>query len=122
MIARANASRAAAQAAIDVLRINRLSRDHILAEARSLHTRWPELPRDQKRQIVETITDRITVGREDIDILLHYVPTTAIGTNGPDGEAVQPGKPRKSASGANALNKATQEFGFVRGRLGGIGP
>ncbi|MBV9990059.1 MAG: recombinase family protein [Alphaproteobacteria bacterium] len=109
----------AAQAAIDVLRINRLSRDHILAEARSLHTRWPELPRDQKRQIVETITDRITIGREDIDILLHYVPTVAVGTNGPDGQAVQPGKPRESASGANALNKATQELGLVRGKLGG---
>lgn len=62
----------------------------------NLYRRWPELPRDQKRQIVETITDRITVGKEDIDIFLHYVPT-GIGPDGPGGQAIQPGKPRKAA-------------------------
>jgi site-specific DNA recombinase len=106
------------QAAIDVLRINRLSRDQILAEARSLHTRWPELPPDQKRQIVETITDRIVIGKQDIDIHLHYVPSPVVEPAEQNGQAVQAGKPKVSAS-ANARNKATQELGLVRGRLGG---
>lgn len=104
----------AEQAAMDVLRISRLSRDYILSEARSLHTRWPELPKDQKRQIVETITERIEVGKEDIDILLHYVPTIE-----PQGPGPARSQKSKQSAFANAEKKATQELGLVRGRLGG---
>ena len=61
----------AAQAALDVLRIGRLASDQILAEARSLHTRWPNLSKDDKRAIVEAITERIVVGSDTVDITLN---------------------------------------------------
>jgi site-specific DNA recombinase len=62
------------QAERDVLRIELLNRDEALVEARDLATRWGELPFEDRRQIVETITERITVGKEDIAISLLYLP------------------------------------------------
>ena len=60
------------QAELDVLRINAASRDEALAEAKDLTTRWGELPNEEKREIVESITDRIVISREDVEItLLH---------------------------------------------------
>ena len=63
-----------AQAEVDVMKIAYLSRDEIVSEARDLYTRWPELPRDERRRIVEAITERITIGKDDIEIDLYYVP------------------------------------------------
>jgi site-specific DNA recombinase len=62
------------QASLDVLRIGSLSREETLAEAQTLSARWAELAHDEKRQIVETITDRITVGKEEIEISLLHIP------------------------------------------------
>lgn len=61
-------------AEVDVMKIAHLSQEEILAEARDLFTRWPTLPGDEKRRIVETITERITIGKDDIEIDLYYVP------------------------------------------------
>jgi site-specific DNA recombinase len=62
------------QANLDVLRINAVSRQEALGEARDLTTRWGSLPHDEKRQIVEAITDRIVVGRADVEITLLHLP------------------------------------------------
>lgn len=62
------------QAEADVLRIGFLSRDEALTEARDLASGWGELTPDAKRQIVETITERIVVGEEEIEISLLYLP------------------------------------------------
>lgn len=67
------------QAELDVLRITAVSREEILEEARDLTTRWGELPDTEKRQIVEAITDRITIGKDDIEISLLQLPA---GTSG----------------------------------------
>lgn len=62
------------QAELDVLRINLISRAEALGEARALSAQWPELPFEEKRQIIETITDRVVIGKEDVEItLLHVV-------------------------------------------------
>jgi len=58
------------QAELDILRISLLSREEALAEARDLSARWGELDHEEKRQIVEAITDRIVVGKEDVEIIL----------------------------------------------------
>lgn len=62
------------QASLDVLRISALSREEAASEVRSLTDRWGELPQDEKRQMVEAITDRIVIGREDVEIALLHLP------------------------------------------------
>lgn len=62
------------QAEIDVLRIGLLSEQEAVGEARDLASRWEDLPFEERRQIVETITDRITVGQEEVEISLLYLP------------------------------------------------
>lgn len=62
------------QADLDVLRISTASRAEALGEARNLTSQWEELPHEEKRQIVEAITDRITVGRADVEIALLHLP------------------------------------------------
>lgn len=65
----------ALQAGLDVLRISLFSRDEALTEARDLASRWGDLPSEEKRQIVEAITERIVVGRTDIEITLLHLPS-----------------------------------------------
>jgi len=65
------------QGEIDFLRIQYLSSDQILSEARDLYSRWPELTFEEKRKIVENITERIVVGEEEVTIELCYVPSTS---------------------------------------------
>jgi site-specific DNA recombinase len=62
------------EASLDVLRISAFSREEAASEVRSLTDRWGELPQDEKRQMVEAITDRITIGREDVEIALLHLP------------------------------------------------
>lgn len=64
----------ALQAEIDIMKVSLLSSTEIIQEARDLYSKWPELPLEEKRYIVETITDRITVGEGDVEIELLYVP------------------------------------------------
>ena len=63
------------QGEIDFLRIQYLSSDQILSEAKDLYSRWPELTSGEKRKIVENITDKIIVGTEDVTINLCYLPS-----------------------------------------------
>jgi site-specific DNA recombinase len=62
------------QAELDVLKIAQLSQEEIVSEARDLFTRWPTLGHDERRRIVEAITERITIGADDIAIDLFYAP------------------------------------------------
>jgi site-specific DNA recombinase len=64
------------QAEIDFLKIQYLSADTVLHNARDLYERWPLFPDREKRQIIELVTDKITIGREDIHISLAYLPTS----------------------------------------------
>ena len=64
------------QAELDALKINQLSSEEVMAEASDLYGRWPKLSFDEKRRIVESITDRIVIGKEDVDISLCYLPVS----------------------------------------------
>lgn len=66
------------QASLDVLRIMAASREEVLEEARDLTTRWNDLPDEEKRQIVEAITDRIVIGRTEVEIILLHLPEAEI--------------------------------------------
>ncbi|MGA7673690.1 MAG: recombinase family protein [Rhizomicrobium sp.] len=125
----------AEQAALDVLRIHALSGQEVLQEVRDLHTRWPSLSKENKRSIVEAITETIIVSKDEVDIRLHYVPDTPPPSSSPGGNgsnsphANPPRNNLPKSPGANfsvhqALDglgtdasKGTQSFGLVRGRL-----
>jgi site-specific DNA recombinase len=62
------------EAALDIFRINIRSKDVIISEARDLYGSWSKMRFEEKRYIVETIVQRITIGKDDIDIDLHFVP------------------------------------------------
>ena len=65
------------QGEIDFLNIQYLSSDDVLSEARDLHARWPQLERTEKRQIVETVVQNITVGKNEVEIHLYYLPSSS---------------------------------------------
>ena len=64
------------EAEIDFLKIQHLSSDTVLREAKDLYDKWLTLVFEEKRTIIETITDKIKVGKEDIDISLSYIPAS----------------------------------------------
>jgi site-specific DNA recombinase len=63
------------EAEVDFLKIQYLSSDDILQEAKNLYERWPTIPFEEKRNIIEVITENIIIGKSDIDISLSYLPT-----------------------------------------------
>ncbi|TKJ35679.1 MAG: recombinase family protein [Planctomycetes bacterium B3_Pla] len=65
------------QAEIDFLKIQYMSSDEILSEAKDLYSRWPKLNKEEKRKIIETITEKIIVGEDDITINLCYLPPSS---------------------------------------------
>ena len=64
------------QAEVDFLKIQYLSSDMVLREAKDLYDRWLTLTFEEKRTIVEIITDRITIGENDIAFSLAYLPAS----------------------------------------------
>lgn len=67
----------ALQGEIDFLKIQHLSSDEIIREARDFYTRWPDLDKSEKRQVIETITEKITIGSDEVTIDLCYLPTSS---------------------------------------------
>ena len=63
------------QARVDVLTIGTASKAEAFDEARNLAERWDNLAFEDKRQIVEAITDRIIIGKEDVEIILLHLPS-----------------------------------------------
>ena len=78
------------------MKIHYLSSEEIISEAKDLYDRWPSLDRNEKRHIVEQITERITIAKDDIDISLNYLP---------------PATPTFTPT--NAGGKATKPHGFI---------
>ena len=64
------------QAELAHLKINQISTESVVLEARALYDRWPTMPTDEKRKIAENLCQRITVGRGEIEITLSYLPTS----------------------------------------------
>lgn len=64
------------QGEIDFIRTSNLSSDQILNEARDLYSRWESLETTAKRKIVENITEKITIGADEVEIDLCYLPSS----------------------------------------------
>lgn len=65
------------QGEIDFLKIQYLSSDQIFNEAKDLYSRWPQLTSEEKRKIIENITENIKIGKEDVTINLTYLPSSS---------------------------------------------
>ena len=64
------------QADVDFAKVKDLSAEEIVREAENLYSRWPQLAVEDKRKIVESITEKIVIGKEGIDITLAYMPSS----------------------------------------------
>lgn len=71
------------QAEVDIGRVADLSAEAVLQEARDLQNRWPDLPNDEKRKVVESIVEQIVVDQEkqEIELTLSCLPTSVETTN-----------------------------------------
>ena len=74
------------QAEVDFLKIQYLSSDEVIHEAKDLYSRWPQLEPEEKRKIVDNITEKIIIGTDEVTINLSYLPpspelTAKKGTN-----------------------------------------
>jgi site-specific DNA recombinase len=97
----------ALQGELDFLKIQLLSSDEVLAEARDLYARWPKLTAPEKRQIVESITEKIVVGTDEVEIHLCYVPSPP------------PTSPQPSGSSPEVMPKGQRDHtGSSRRRAG----
>jgi site-specific DNA recombinase len=72
------------QGEIDFLKIQYVSKDEVLNEAKDLYSRWQQLSAEEKRKIVESITEKIVVGTEDVTINLCYLPSPASAPASPE--------------------------------------
>lgn len=62
---------------LDFLKIQRLSSEEVVSEAQDLSRRWPRLDHEEKRRIIEEITDKIVVGKDEVAINLVYLPSSS---------------------------------------------
>ena len=62
------------QGEIDFLKIQYLSSSEVVTEAKDLYTQWRHIAPDDKRKIVETITNKITVSNQEVSISLSSIP------------------------------------------------
>jgi site-specific DNA recombinase len=62
------------EAEVDLLKIEGLSSDYIMTEARNLDARWPKMTPDEKRKILESLVKDITIGKGEIAINFYYLP------------------------------------------------
>ncbi|MFH1279371.1 MAG: recombinase family protein, partial [Candidatus Eisenbacteria bacterium] len=63
------------QGEVDFLKIQYLSRDEVLTEAKDLYARWAALGEEEKRQVIENVVERIVVGKREVEIDLCYLPS-----------------------------------------------
>lgn len=65
------------EAEVGALKVNRLSADDVLRESHTMYERWPKLPAADKRQVVETLIERIEIGDGKIRVSYSCTPTSS---------------------------------------------
>ena len=62
------------QAELDLLKVNQMSTDKVVTEAKDLYEKWPQLTRPEKRRVIESITEKIVISTDDeLSISLCYL-------------------------------------------------
>lgn len=83
------------QSEIDLLIVQSRDLEEIMNDAKTLYGRWNELENTQKRSIIESITERITIGKDEITIDLNQAAKGKLSDSLTDG------------------NKGTNGHGFI---------
>lgn len=63
------------EAEIDILKIDSLSGEQLVAEALDLHARWPSMGEAEKRQIVELMVREVKIGVGELEFHLVHLPS-----------------------------------------------
>ncbi len=64
------------EAEVAYLKVNDVSGEEVLSEAKTLYERWPKLETEAKRKIAEAIVEKIVIGNGEIELTLSYLPTS----------------------------------------------
>ena len=64
------------QAEIAAIEIHQISAEEVFAEATGLHQKWPKFTPEEKRRIIESIVEKITLSGDTIDITFSYLPSS----------------------------------------------
>jgi site-specific DNA recombinase len=64
------------QGEVDVMKVNQISTEDVLSEADTLYNRWPTLDINGRRQIAETLCEKITIGEGKIRITFTGAPSS----------------------------------------------
>jgi len=64
------------QAEVDAIEMRHLSSEEVLAEATNLHRRWLHFGPAEKRRIVESIGEKITLTGDEFDVTWSYLPSS----------------------------------------------
>jgi site-specific DNA recombinase len=59
---------------IDFTRVQVLNGEYILSNAENLYEKWPTMLRDEKRKVIEDLTQSIVIGDQEITIRFLYAP------------------------------------------------
>lgn len=70
------------EAEIDFQKIQSLSIDVIVEDGKELYNKWATLPFEEKRSVIEEITNKIVIQADTIDISLAYLPEPHLLSNG----------------------------------------
>jgi len=62
------------EAAVAHRKVNRLSAEQVVCEARLFYERWPKLTNEQKRKVTESVITKITIYDEEIDVAWAHLP------------------------------------------------
>jgi hypothetical protein len=63
------------EAEVDILKVNALSAEEIASQASNLYDNWQTMKPEEKREIIEVITDKIIIGKDEITIRLYHSPS-----------------------------------------------
>jgi DNA invertase Pin-like site-specific DNA recombinase/DNA-binding XRE family transcriptional regulator len=63
------------EAEVDLLKVSNLSAEEIASQASNLYDHWQTMQPAEKREIIEIITDKIIIGKDEITINLCYAPS-----------------------------------------------
>ncbi len=64
------------EAEVDFLKVNNLSTEDVLHESLPLHERWPNVPPEEKRQIIEALIEKLVIGDGRVDISYSAGPSS----------------------------------------------
>lgn len=65
-----------AQAELDLLRVSSMAQEEALLGAKTLTDRWVDLSPEHKRYMIEATTNRIVIGKDEIEINLNHLPAS----------------------------------------------